>query len=438
MTVVRTVTGLQMVLLPGIIGMLTACTFANIVNDGRSSSVPNPDADRIWTIAVYMSGDNDLEADAIADFDEMEAVDLSGTNVSVVVLFDRTPGFDSSNGNWTDTRLYEITHDPDDSASQFASTRLSSTELGLSEDTETELNMASDETLARFLRFVGSEYPAEHTALVLWGYSSGYSGVAVDDTSGGQILSTPSVGTALGEEPVDVVAIDSRFGAQIEIAYEIEDGADLLVASQESPGSAGWDYDLFLSSLIESDLSIEAFSESAISSYSSVYSTTAGATISSVNLAAIDNLNTSLNAFSVAVHAAIADGTTRDAFVQGVFDNAEDFVEVPGDLYIDLWDLADYVESDHAFAEAEATALKTSVSEAVRAEWHSDIGNTGAHGISVLYVPVDANGLPVTHADNYFRTRSVSDPLSFVGQSDWVPNDTDESGLLYRLWYEVF
>ena len=49
---------------------------------------------REWTVAVYMAADNDLEAAAIQDLNEMEAA--VGDGVTVVALLDRGGGYDVS------------------------------------------------------------------------------------------------------------------------------------------------------------------------------------------------------------------------------------------------------------------------------------------------------------------------------------------------------
>jgi len=51
-----------------------------------------------WTFMVYLDGDNNLEGAGIDDINEMEMVG-SNDDIKIVVLFDRIPGYDSSNGD---------------------------------------------------------------------------------------------------------------------------------------------------------------------------------------------------------------------------------------------------------------------------------------------------------------------------------------------------
>ena len=71
--------------------------------------IEKPSSDeREWAIFVYMSADNNLESAAIADLLEMEKSKLNTNNVTVLVLLDRNPSYDSSNGNWHNTKLYRV------------------------------------------------------------------------------------------------------------------------------------------------------------------------------------------------------------------------------------------------------------------------------------------------------------------------------------------
>ena len=53
-----------------------------------------------WTYLVYMSADNNLEDEAILNFNQMEMVG-SSDDLNIIVQFDRSPLYDETNGNWT-------------------------------------------------------------------------------------------------------------------------------------------------------------------------------------------------------------------------------------------------------------------------------------------------------------------------------------------------
>jgi len=107
--------------------------------------------DRELTLMVYLDGDNNLEEFAIDDFNEMEAVNLADTGIDIIVLADRVPDEDTSNGNWTNTRLYKINYDTNGYDSTIISERLSG--MGLTTTGNEELNMGDEATLSNFINF---------------------------------------------------------------------------------------------------------------------------------------------------------------------------------------------------------------------------------------------------------------------------------------------
>ena len=113
-----------------------------------------------WTFLVYLDGDNNLEGAGIDDVNEMEMVG-STPEVNIVVQFDRIDRYDTSNGDWHDTRRGIITKD---STSLIASNL---TSVG-------EKNMGDPQTLTEFLSWGISTFPADHYFLVLWNHGDGW------------------------------------------------------------------------------------------------------------------------------------------------------------------------------------------------------------------------------------------------------------------------
>lgn len=122
-----------------------SCKFNDdsVVNENLNSANK-----KTWTFIIYMSADNSLEASALADFNELENA-IIPKNSKVLVLLDRAEGFDATNEDWTDTRLFEIIHEKK-STNKIVSKRISCEELGLSSNSNSELNMADKNTLAHY------------------------------------------------------------------------------------------------------------------------------------------------------------------------------------------------------------------------------------------------------------------------------------------------
>jgi hypothetical protein len=396
-----------------------------------------PHPERNWTIAVYMSGDNELESQALEDLNEMEAAAPAGDRMTVVALVDRAEGHATANRNWSETRLYEVVHDPLGEAAQLVSTRLGSAHLGLTPDADVELNTGAARTLSGFVSFVTEAYPARHTALVLWGSGSGYRAISVDDGAGADPLLTSELSQALESHMLDVIALDLAFGAQIEIAYELRGHASQLIASQQTVSLDGWEYNRLLDTLAADSEGPDAFRRAAISAFAAERASTSGATISAIDLAQVETAAQALDELSNALYDYATTNERRNGLRSLLFSDIEDFYRTPGDLNLDLGDLARQVTRAYPHASEVAQPLAEAVDAAVLESWSAPGANERASGLSVHFIPIDDSGYAFPpHDAAYFAGRIGPAPPAFVSVSDWVPNDTDRTGLLYRLWYE--
>ena len=118
-----------------------------------------------------------------------------------------------------------------------------------------ETDAGRPEPLAEFGKWAVEKYPAEHYALVIWNHGAGWAGVSSDDnTQHGMDL--PDVRWALekicektkaqGKDKLDLVDFDACLMATLEVAYELKDTTDFLVASQETEPGAGMQYTDYL------------------------------------------------------------------------------------------------------------------------------------------------------------------------------------------------
>ncbi len=395
-----------------------------------------------WLFMIYMSGDNDLEPRLIEDINEMECTDLGGEGIDIIVLADRSPGFDASNGNWTDTRLYRILYDPSGFNIGIVSERIAGEELGITSGGRTELNMGSPAVLSGFINFCTETYPAENYALVLWGHGTGwrsnndrgFRAAVFDDSSGGDPLYTMEIGNALKEGQADIVFFDLCSGGMLETAWEIRNSASLMIASEGRAPADGLEYDDFFGRLTKVDPDADIIASAAANSYSTSYNDTPGTSISAVDLAGIEDLMTALNSFSDALSSVCSDRVIANEIKDILFNDTESFISVPGDMNLDIRDMAERISGNTDYADTEAAALTAAIDQAVLYNWTNPAGNPGARGLAVHFIPLDSSGRPVPHDNGYFRGRSTDFPISFTGSSTWVPAE-DGGGLLYKLWY---
>jgi len=207
-----------------------------------------------WTVMVYLDADNNLESAGIDDINEMEMVGSTG-DVNIVVQADRIPGYDISNSDWTNTRRYYITQDFDlvQINSQLKS------DLG-------ELNMGDPQTLIDFTDWATTNYPAKKYLLVIWNHGGGFRSlsltkdIATDDTSGRDKITMSeleyalsAISTQMGKK-IDIVGMDACLMAMTEVAYQIKDYTDILIASEENSPGDGWPYNTILAQLVSNPL----------------------------------------------------------------------------------------------------------------------------------------------------------------------------------------
>ena len=368
------------------------------------------------TLMIYMAADNDLESYALQNLKQMERADFSRMNV--LVLLDRSEEYDETNDNWTDTRLFEVTHDSTN-GSGITSIRLDCPPLGLSADTTTELDMGNYNNLKTFVEFAKSNYKAEQYALILWGHGTGWRAFAIDDKSNSYI-SVKELGLALKEQQLSVIGFDTCFGGAFEALYELKDCAQFIIGSPGLTPASGWDYKSLLQELSGGDFSPQETS-AAMS-----HAILAEKTIIQTN--ELQPLLNNIEAFSKALARTITDEAARRS-VLDILLNTKSYcyTQYPSDLFIDLFSMA------QAFLNSTDEQLQAAALELSQA--------TASKRIGIYFMPKTGEGtLAVTHPQAYIKNNSDQTQCAFIKQSNWwvpVKNGNSES-LLDKLFYCSF
>jgi hypothetical protein len=124
----------------------------------------------------------------------------------------------------------------------------------LNGDSKTELdpaplaNMGDPNTLAEFLTFCNTEYPAEHQVVILWDHGGGtLFGYGSDELFDKDSLSLPELDAAFAAAPAasgkyEIIGFDACLMATIDVAAVLQDDGNYLVASEEVESGDGWDY----------------------------------------------------------------------------------------------------------------------------------------------------------------------------------------------------
>jgi hypothetical protein len=232
----------------------------------RAPAMHTPTSRKPWTVMVWMAGDNDLEASGEKDLAELKRVGTSDA-VNVIVQFDSMSD--------DHTRRYEITkggHAADDVVQ----------ELG-------ETNTGDPLVAIDFFRWAIDRYPADCLLGVLWNHGSGIDdtdvyarsalaprvlasrhrralfastvaqaandrAIAFDDTSRDfldnlelkRVLATVKKQTG---RRIDVLGFDACLMNMVEVAYQLQGTAQIVVGSEEVEPLAGWPYDRVLETL---------------------------------------------------------------------------------------------------------------------------------------------------------------------------------------------
>ncbi|MCE1247857.1 MAG: clostripain-related cysteine peptidase [Firmicutes bacterium] len=217
---------------------------------GKDSN-PSPTSPplRKWTILVYAAADNDLEKYIIKDVNDMENVG-SSNNMNLVVQIDRGQKPSELSGGWAGARRYklETNVDPYNLDSPVLQ------DMG-------QINMGDPKTLQNFVEWGVKEYPAQHYMLVISDHGMGWKGAVEDDSHNGW-LSMPATREALEKAKdntgvkLDIIGYDACLMGQSEVAYELKDVANYMVASPDSEGAEGWPYNNMLDKNILKNLNM--------------------------------------------------------------------------------------------------------------------------------------------------------------------------------------
>lgn len=278
---------------------------------GSSSGVPQPspkaasgpmdlgpihqDPKRIWTIAVYMGADNDLDPFALKDLKEMER-GLPEEGVDCIVLVDRAKGPATAGDDRTD-RVVRIKRN---------------TEKGLKSEVLArpgEINTADPAVLQGFLTAVIKTFPAQHYALIMWNHGGGWAYHITDSDAPGAAkghgtLSLPKLRQGIsgalkdtGVKKLDLVGFDMCLMAQMETAAEIADLAQVMVASQALEPGDGWPYEEILPAFGKESLGVRRLGAQIVDAYGKHYGERQEqvATLSAVDLGEVQKLAETMN-----------------------------------------------------------------------------------------------------------------------------------------------
>jgi len=330
----------------------------------------DPPAQKKWNILLYSGADNNLYEWMQTDIDEAELIGTTD-QMNIIVQTDHAP-----NGGGGQRLLLEKNE-----TSGVNSPVLQ--EMG-------DIDMGKPQTLSDFIKWAAANYPAENTMLVMSDHGGGWPGAISDDSQGGW-LTTPQIAQALADaqaetgKKIDVIGFDACLMASAEVAHELKDGANFLVASQETEGGAGWEYNRVFSERVLGDVDMALRTRLNLTPQELATRVVSAAegnqgdlpTMSATDLSKAADLTAAVGELSRAIaDTGVAPSTLSDAA------NASQTFSGFTDLYDFANNLQTTVAQQDGSLAAAAQKVKDAVENAVVAEQHSE-DYPGSHGLHV-------------------------------------------------------
>ncbi len=256
---------------------ITALYVPSSINGTASVSVTSDVPTRSkWTIMVFLNASNTLYPYAVQNMNQIEKI-ANNPDVRFVVQWKQVRGLDGNDDPlFSGTRRYLAAYD-----STSLSSSANTIKSNLIQDLGDGIDMGSSDTLANFISWTKSKYPADHYAIVLWNHGAGWNtpraarlisrGISYDDESGNH-MDPWDVNTALAGQHFDVLAYDACLMQGAEDLLEIADKSDYIVGSEENTPGPGYPYHLVFKPFVDTpDTAVPDLAKSLVTAYQSYY-----------------------------------------------------------------------------------------------------------------------------------------------------------------------
>jgi len=240
-------------------------------------------AEKEWTMLVFLNGHNNLDSFGQVNVDQMASA--SNPNVNIIVEW--------ASLQYGKTRRVEVSRGKEKVVQEL----------------DAKLDMGDYKNLIEFIQWGVKNYPAKHYFIDIWNHGDGWKFREMDAFRGGQVLprnisyddlsghsiDTPQMGLAMQAaakamgHPVDIYGSDACLMQMIEVDYQMKGYVNYVVGSEETIPGEGWRYDALLNKWGSTPVEVAT---SAVSTYfSSGYQ---DATMSAVDMSQIDGVVLSL------------------------------------------------------------------------------------------------------------------------------------------------
>ena len=197
-----------------------------------------------WTVLAYVNGkDGNLQRLAPSVIRELEAAG-SDDNLNIAAQVSRQKFIvDKWSKDWSGTRRYEIQRNMNPPGMQeelmnwFIPPYTKNIISPVAQDLGDKVDAADPATIKDFLKWGIKKYPAKHYAILLYGQGGGFAG-SLADADHKSVLDNKELADVLktaseeAGQKIDVVAFDGNLMSQMEVADQIKDSANIMVASE--------------------------------------------------------------------------------------------------------------------------------------------------------------------------------------------------------------
>lgn len=276
-----------------------------------------------WNFYVYFAGRNNLWRYVDLNLSQMEKVG-SNDRINLIGMVDQFLPDETS--DLPEIRYVEV-HKGE------TVTTWSSEEVPLAERMKDPLLYASGSknNLTTFLEWAIKKYPAKHHCLIFWNHGNGANdpllkssrlasgldtALFTQNSKGLMFNKQPDLLDSLGQQRAvcfndaydvylsnqdltaalthvcnkvlhkefDIVGMDACYMAQLEVACQLEQCCEFLVASEEYELGAGWNYERFLDPVSKKSMSSTELSALIVEAYKEEYASVGEHTLSAINL----------------------------------------------------------------------------------------------------------------------------------------------------------
>ena len=257
-------------------------------------------------------------------------------------------------------------------------------------------SMAAPETLSDFIRWGCENYPAKKYALVLWDHGDGAkTGLFIDELFDNDVMYLYELKKALadGGQKMEAIIFDACLMANLETAWNIQDYANYMVASEEVVPGKGtavddWLYELYANPECDGKALGRLICDMTQAKYANEDDDQARSilTWSVIDLSKVDHLCKTAQSFIQSISKYYAEHPDLFVIIAQCFLDAEEY----GDGRQNMVDLGDafYNRSISRFVDRDIrNELLNSLSDTVVYTVRGS-GRHGSHGLSICY-PID-------------------------------------------------